>query len=64
MYTVNPPFLTFEEERKGSLERGKLADLVVLSDNPLRCPIETVKRIRPLATLVGGDVVYGQLEDL
>jgi predicted amidohydrolase YtcJ len=64
MYTVNPPFLTFEERLKGSIERDKLADLVVLSADPLSCPTDEIKSIRPLATVVGGEVVYGQLEDL
>jgi predicted amidohydrolase YtcJ len=64
MYTINPPALTFEEHRKGSIEPGKLADVIVVSADPLSCPIDELEAIRPLATIVGGTVVYGQLEDL
>ena len=64
MYTANPPLLTFEEQVKGSLEVGKLADLVVVSADPLVCPESEIKSIRPLCTLFGGEVVHGQLEDL
>jgi hypothetical protein len=64
MYTVNPPLLTFEERLKGSLEVGKLADMVVVSDDPLSCPESEMPTIRALCTLVGGNVVHGQLDDL
>jgi hypothetical protein len=64
MFTANPPYLTFEEDRKGTLERGKLADLVVLSDDPLRCAEAEIKDVQVLATVLGGQVVHGQLEDL
>jgi predicted amidohydrolase YtcJ len=48
-----------EEHNKGSLEPGKLADMVVLDDNPLTAPLEEIKDIPILATLVGNKVVYG-----
>jgi predicted amidohydrolase YtcJ len=64
MYTANPPYLTFEEKRKGTLEHGKLADLVVLSEDPMRCAEDEIKELHVLATVLGGQVVYGQLEDL
>ena len=43
---------------KGSLEEGKLADLVVLSDDYLTVPQERIKTITPLLTMVGGKVVF------
>ena len=62
MYTANPPYLTFEEQRKGSLEPGKLADLVVLGGDPLECPEEAIKDLEVVATISGGQLVYGELE--
>ena len=56
--TINNAYLMFEENRKGSLEPGKLADLVVLSDDILTCPEERIRDITVLMTMVGGKIVY------
>lgn len=58
LYTINNAFLTFEEQLKGSLEPGKLADFVMLDTDILECPVEAIKDIRPVATYVGGRQVY------
>jgi len=58
MYTINNAFATFEENIKGSLETGKLADLVILSQNILDCPENEIKNIHSELTMVGGKVVY------
>jgi predicted amidohydrolase YtcJ len=57
-YTINNAFATFEEKRKGSLEPGKLADLAVLSNDILSCPIDSIKTIKSIMTIVGGKIVY------
>ena len=57
--TLEGAYLTFEEGDKGSLEPGKLADLVVLSDNPLTCNAERIKDITAEVTIVGGRIVHG-----
>jgi predicted amidohydrolase YtcJ len=58
MMTANAAWLSFEEGRKGSIEVGKLGDLVVLSDDYLGCPPERIKEIRALVTVLGGRVVH------
>ena len=57
-HTVWAAYSTFEEDRKGSLEPGKFADLVVLDSDYLSVEEDAIKDIRPLLTMVGGTVVY------
>jgi imidazolonepropionase-like amidohydrolase len=49
--------MTFEEKTKGSIEPGKLADMVVISKDYLHCPVDEIKDIEALLTVVGGQVV-------
>ena len=56
--TLEGAYLTFEEGEKGSLEPGKVADLVVMSDNPLTCSEDRIKDITAEMTIVGGRIVY------
>jgi hypothetical protein len=58
MYTINAAYASFEERIKGTLAPGKLADLVLLSDDPTRLPPEEIKEIQVLLTLIGGKVVW------
>jgi predicted amidohydrolase YtcJ len=58
LYTSSGPYYTFEEDIKGTIEPGKLADMVVLSADYLTVPEESIKDITPLQTIVGGKVVY------
>jgi hypothetical protein len=60
LYTINNAFITFEEEHKGSLEPGKLADFAVLDRDILTCPVEQVKEIQVEATYLGGSRVYAR----
>lgn len=61
LYTIDAAFASFEEDRKGSLTPGKLADFVVLSANPFEIAPEELKDIKVLATYVGGRCVFSRL---
>ena len=57
--TLDSAYVSFEEDIKGSVEPGKYADFVVLSDDILTVPAETIKDIEVEATVLAGNVVYG-----
>ena len=57
-YTINGAYAIFAEKVKGSIEAGKLADLVVIDKDYLTCPDEEIKGIRAVLTMVGGKVVH------
>jgi predicted amidohydrolase YtcJ len=57
-YTVNAAYAAFEEEIKGSLTAGKLADITVLSQDLLTVPEERMLDTEVLFTIVGGEVLY------
>lgn len=58
MATTGYAWLTMEEELKGSLEPGKLADLVVLEADPLTVPADELREMEVALTMVGGRVVW------
>ena len=58
--TINSAYQSFEEKKKGSLKVGKLADLVVLSDNPLKVESKKIKYIEVLETIKNGKTIYNQ----
>ena len=57
-------WLMFEEDDKGSIKPGKLADLVILSDDILSCPAERIQSMDVLLTMVGGGKVVYQHDGL
>ena len=56
--TVNPAWLSGDERRRGKLLPGYLADLVVLSRDPLECPPEELETVQVVATMVGGRWIH------
>ena len=58
LLTLSNAYLTFEDTLKGSLEPGKFADLVVLSDDPMTCAEEEIPDLTVLMTLVNGQIVF------
>jgi predicted amidohydrolase YtcJ len=57
-YTLNAAYASFEENLKGSIEAGKLADLTVLSENLDKIPPEKIRDAGVEMTIVGGKIVY------
>ena len=57
-YTINPAIAAFEEEVRGSIVAGKLADFTITAEDPLTVPDEQLVATRVVMTIVGGDVVY------
>ncbi len=60
LYTRANAWFNFEEHDLGSIEVGKLADLVVLDKPFLEIPDEELKKVRPVMTMVGGRVVHAR----
>ena len=62
-YTINAAWQIFHENIIGSLEIGKLADLVILSQNPMNTPDEELDKIKVLETYVGGRLAFSTWVD-
>ena len=60
MYTVDAAYSSCEENVKGSIEDGKLADLTILSNDPLAVPMDELKDVNVEMTIIDGKVVYSK----
>ncbi len=58
LHTTHAAFAGFEEDRKGTLEVGKLADMAVLAEDPFEVPAERIKDLKVEMTVVGGAIKY------
>jgi len=56
MYTKEGAYATFDEARKGTIDKAKLADLVVLDKNPLR--VKDMDEVKIVMVIIGGKIVY------
>jgi predicted amidohydrolase YtcJ len=59
-YTIDNARLHGEDAEKGSIEPGKLADLVLVDRDPLTCAEDDLRTMPVLWTMVGGKLVYGE----
>jgi predicted amidohydrolase YtcJ len=57
-HTRKNAYLVFQEDNLGSIQPGKLADLLVLDRDYLTVPPDQIKNIKPVMTMVGGRIVY------
>lgn len=55
--TINAAYQYFEENQKGSIKEGKIADLIILDKNPLKVDIEEIKKIKILETIKNGSTI-------
>jgi predicted amidohydrolase YtcJ len=57
-YTMGSAYAEFQEKEKGSITAGKLADMVLLSEDILRIAPEQIQKVRVLKTILGGRVIF------
>ncbi|MCQ9627303.1 amidohydrolase [Cetobacterium somerae] len=58
IYTKNPAYLWKMEKKLGTVEEGKYADLVILNENILTIPKDDLWKVKPVMTLINGEVTY------
>jgi predicted amidohydrolase YtcJ len=58
MFTINAAYAAFEENEKGSIEPGKLADFTVLSQDIMKIPESEILKTRCVMTVIGGEISY------
>jgi len=61
-YTMGSAYAEFQENEKGSITPGKLADMVLLSDDIFSIPPEKIREVKVLKTIVGGKIVWDAVE--
>jgi predicted amidohydrolase YtcJ len=61
-YTMGSAYASFDEKIKGSIETGKLADMVVVSDDILSIPAVNIEKTRVDTTVFDGRVVYRRIQ--
>ncbi|MEJ7608539.1 MAG: amidohydrolase family protein [Bryobacteraceae bacterium] len=58
MWTIEGAYNGFEENSKGSIETGRLADMVVITKDFFKCSVDEIRNIEAILTVVDGKVVY------
>ena len=61
-YTLNSAYVNFLDVDTGSIEIGKLADIIVLDRNLFDVPASEINQVRVIATLFRGELVFGNLD--
>ena len=61
-YTIEGAYSAWEENIKGSIEEGKLADLIVVDQNPLTIETEDLKNVKTILTMIDGKILYNIME--
>ena len=58
MFTIWPAYAAFEENLRGSIELGKLADFTLLSADIMKVPEPEILKTKNEMTIIGGEIVY------
>ena len=58
LYTTGPAYMQFSEKDRGTIEAGKLADMVIIDRDYFTCPEDAIRQIKPVSTILNGKVVY------
>lgn len=61
MFTIWPAYMIFDENTKGTIEKGKFADLTVIDRDYFKCPEDEIRQIQPVLTVVGGQIRHNRL---
>lgn len=61
MFTCNGAYGIFEENEKGTLRTGKLADIVILDKDILKTPIDQIEKIKVVVTIKSGEILFNNL---
>ena len=59
-YTLNAAYAAFEENNKGSIEKGKLVDFTILSHDIMSIPEDSILNTKIEMTIIGGKIVYSR----
>lgn len=59
--TINSAYQYFEEDKKGSIKEGKLADLIIIDKNPLKINLDDIRNIKILETIKNGNTLYKKI---
>jgi len=60
VYTLGGAYASFEEKTKGTIEPGKLADLAILSGDPTQVDPGSIKDLKVMMTMVGGEIMFSK----
>ena len=61
MFTIWPAYMIFDEKVKGTIEKGKYADLTVIDRDYFKCPEDEIREIQPVMTIVGGQIRHRKM---
>ena len=62
MYTINAAYAIFEEEKKGTLKSGKIADIIILDRDISKINKENIDSVKVQCTIKSGKILYNKIK--